>query len=338
MTGKTVTMAALYFVTSLFLAAAFSWTPFVYSVNLAAVSGGTACLLLLTAVPVSFIRPKVGTFIAVAAAGAALCSLIWMELVLQRQLAGSWITLNLPGEDYHSYIVGACLRIVAVAAVLFTLLLAMWRLTPAKYVFRNEPIRPALVLTLVALGTWFSHSARPYRIPIIVDAAEPQLVMLHVEKHGTQFHETSISIYHDSRVFISHNDRRLFLYEFKESVSEKILNADTRALVLHLIESPQLEGLKTRPPERLREWNAEAWFIATRHSHLFTFSKRNWEEMPAILPVVFHAIETLPPDRRQEYTAKDVCLGFCYDPLAGLGFKYVNQRCKTDQSGHTNCT
>jgi hypothetical protein len=33
---------------------------------------------------------------------------------------------------------------------------------------------------------------------------------------------------------------------------------------------------------------------------------------------------------------RDVRLGFCYDPLAGLGIKYVNSGCSTEANG-TRC-
>jgi hypothetical protein len=30
---------------------------------------------------------------------------------------------------------------------------------------------------------------------------------------------------------------------------------------------------------------------------------------------------------------KDVCLGFCYDPISALGFIYANDRCRQSDSG-----
>ena len=47
-------------------------------------------------------------------------------------------------------------------------------------------------------------------------------------------------------------------------------------------------------------------------------------------------IEKLP-GAQQSFAIEDVCLGFCYDPVAGLGFWYFNQRCHGLPNGTTQC-
>ncbi len=47
-------------------------------------------------------------------------------------------------------------------------------------------------------------------------------------------------------------------------------------------------------------------------------------------------IEALP-GTQESLTFQDVCLGFCYDPVAELGFIYSNQRCHGMPNGSTQC-
>jgi len=56
------------------------------------------------------------------------------------------------------------------------------------------------------------------------------------------------------------------------------------------------------------------------------------------LVAVFHEIEGLHPTAEWgRYSINDVCLGFCYDPLAGLGFIFAADRCRTDNDGKMRC-
>lgn len=49
---------------------------------------------------------------------------------------------------------------------------------------------------------------------------------------------------------------------------------------------------------------------------------------PLGLVEVFHGVTVLPLDvQSRSSERRDVCLGFCYDPAAAMGFLYSNQRC-----------
>jgi hypothetical protein len=42
---------------------------------------------------------------------------------------------------------------------------------------------------------------------------------------------------------------------------------------------------------------------------------------------LFHDLESIAPPEKELRTVNDVCMGFCYDPLAGLGFDNLNDLC-----------
>jgi hypothetical protein len=76
---------------------------------------------------------------------------------------------------------------------MMTLIWAGTRLLPAHRRLLRRPVnhltRPAIAIALVFVVCWFATYAFPYRQPVIVDAVEPELGLLHVEKNGTIFHE-----------------------------------------------------------------------------------------------------------------------------------------------------
>jgi hypothetical protein len=50
---------------------------------------------------------------------------------------------------------------------------------------------------------------------------------------------------------------------------------------------------------------------------------------------LFHDLDAVSVGGNKEDTISDMCMGFCYDPLAGLGIVNMNDRC-TEQNG-TRC-
>jgi hypothetical protein len=47
---------------------------------------------------------------------------------------------------------------------------------------------------------------------------------------------------------------------------------------------------------------------------------------PEEIRVLFRAIEKLPVSEEQVHGIQDVCMGYCYDPVAALGFSILQQR------------
>ena len=87
--------------------------------------------------------------------------------------------------------------------------------------------------------------------------------------------------------------------------------------------SPQLWVLHTRPAKELRAWNAEGWYVTLKDSHLVAFTSEYHTAPPREVTELFQELENLPGQPRP-FAIRDICLGFCYDPVAALGFTYAN--------------
>jgi hypothetical protein len=190
----------------------------------------------------------------------------------------------------------------------------------------------------MVLSVWFGCAVVPYRLPGEVQhGVVPDLRILHVEKRGLQFHETEVSTFRDS-FYISQNNRRLFQYAFEIRSFRGELPANTLERVTSPSQLPQPRGMPTEPPKALRVWNAEGWYFLGRKTGVLSFTSENETKPPQELVAVFYEIEGLRPteDWGRE-SINDVCLGFCYDPLAGLGFLYAADRCRMDNDWWARC-
>lgn len=240
----------------------------------------------------------------------------------------SWILFNLGDGDPVIFL--AKLRILFVVTALASTVFSLIRLLPAAWTLRQTPFRertwpPAAVCAVVVIA-WFAASVTPYRVPLIVDAVSPQFAILHVEKNGLQFHENAITVYRDGRMYVESNDRRLLQYRFRVRVAKDVLPKVMSARVELLADSSQVKNASTRPPVALRNWKAEGWYVRTRHGVL-AFTTEYGTKPPTLIVGLFHDLESRAPKEQNLGSEKDVCLGFCYDPLAGLGFAFANQRC-----------
>ena len=87
-------------------------------------------------------------------------------------------------------------------------------------------------------------------------------------------------------------------------------------------QSAQLRDLRTPPAVSLRDWNAEGWYVRTGQNVL-AFTTENHTTPPQEVIDMFHRLESIPPAATESGNVSDVCLGFCYDPLAGLWVVYM---------------
>ncbi len=78
------------------------------------------------------------------------------------------------------------------------------------------------------------------------------------------------------------------------------------------------------PAKELWAWNAEGWYVTLQDSHLLAFTSEYRTSPPREVTGLFQEIEILP-GQPQLFAIRDVRLGFCYDPVAALGFWYSNQ-------------
>jgi hypothetical protein len=297
-------------------------------------------LIFLFACILMFLRSRLAYWAGLVAGLMALPWFAWSELDVFSWM-NSWITLNGASPEDKVYIELAKLKILAVAVIVVAIVCSVLRLLPASWMLRRVPLRgrtwPAFATSFLVLAIWFSFSVTPYRIPLIVDAVSPEFRILHVEKLGMQYHETEISVYRDGKFWVTRNDRRLFQYQFDSRSSQGLVSQAAHDHTLAFAQSPELLKLHTGPAKALRSWHAEGWYVVTKNGRVLTFTSQYGTSPPKEDTDVFYEIEKLPVSQESHWAMRDVCLGFCYDPLAGLGFRYTNSHCSTQTDGTTYC-
>jgi hypothetical protein len=70
-----------------------------------------------------------------------------------------------------------------------------------------------------------------------------------------------------------------------------------------------------------------------RVTGLKAYTTANGSAPPQEIVALFDDLEKLPRSSEGQSDRKDLCLGFCYDPLSELGFLYANHRCFSDGHG-----
>jgi hypothetical protein len=198
--------------------------------------------------------------------------------------------------------VRAVLIILSVALIVVSGVCATLRLLPTRWTMRNLPLRqrtwPAVAASFLALGAWFFHGSTPYKIPLIVDAPAPTFRILHVEKRGLHFHETAISAYRMERS--SSNARKGIC---------SITNLRSKDL------KDTCRTNRWRPSEHQRNSGSYGQRL---------FTTENKTAPPQLVVDMFSEIDELLMDRVWTERLRDVCFGFCYGPLAALGFRFAN--------------
>ncbi|MGH9736088.1 MAG: hypothetical protein ACRD8A_16035 [Candidatus Acidiferrales bacterium] len=281
-----------------------------------------------------YYRPHVGQTTAVA----GLVAVPWLYDSLGNQWGNVWLTFNISDKRYEPFSpFVAGMKILSVAVIAVAITTAALRMIPARWHFRNRPICertwPAFVASLIFLGIWFSQSVMPYRIPVTVDGGNwPILQILHVQKHGLQFHETCVSVggfrRHPLSLYVSQNDRRLFEYRFQNwhARGQQLpvgLDEQVRAL-LHPPDGARTSWDRVTP---LRTWNADAWYVNGEGIGLKIYGTNKGGVPPSEVVDLFNELTKIPRSPGGHSEVRDVCLGFCYDPLSDLGYVFVNQRC-----------
>jgi hypothetical protein len=289
---------------------------------------------------VLFLRPRIGYGLGMLSGLVAL-HWFWQIEFGYFPALNSWIAFNLsPDNPYVAPdIYLAKLKILFAVLIVAAILCSIIRFLPVSWMLRQAPIRertwPAVLVCMLVVVSWYVASASPYRIPLIVDSVSPEMVLLHVEKRGNQFHETAVTAYRDGKVYVERNDRRLLQYRFATRWASGILPIETASRVQAFSQSTQLLAIRTPPAIALRERNAEGWYVRMGRARILAFTTEYGTKPPPEVVDLFHDLEAVSLDESAVDTVGDVCMGFCYDPLAGLGIKYMNDRC-TDRNG-TRC-
>jgi len=299
-------------------------------------------IFLLAAIAL-FIRPRVGRLAGLCAGLLALPWFVWTE-TRWPQMFNSWIALNTTNEREDFALHFAELKTLTVGLIVIAVSCSMIRLLPANWMFRGSPLSkrtwPAFAVCFFVFAVWFASDVMPYRLPGMITRGLPaDLKILHVEKSGLQFHEVTIVVAGRMEKF-SHweNRRRLFEYGFMETGGEGTLPPALSSRVLEFVQARELRDLRTPRAKALRAWNAEGWYVfIPEQMIMLAFTSENGAQAPTEIVDLFREIENEPLTwKSPAMLNKDVCLGFCYDPLSGLGAVYANERCSTFADG-TRC-
>jgi hypothetical protein len=284
-------------------------------------------LAFLCAGVLVFFRPRSGYGLGLAAGLVALPWFVRTELSLAPW--NSWIFLNQEG-GFPAFVK---LNILSVALIAIAVSCSCLRLLPARWSLRGAPLHrrtwPAFAVGILVLAVWFVHSVTPYSIPAYDHGSKAEFRILHVQKRGLRFYETRVMEYRNGLVWVLRSERRLFQYRFDGRMTQTALG-ETSLLerARTLVQSPELWKLHTPPARALRWWDAEGWYVVLKDSRLLAFTSEYRTPPPQEVTDLFHEIEKLPARESMPVAMRDVCLGFCYDPVAALGFTVLQQRAR----------
>lgn len=298
------------------------------------IAAKSAPLLLLCASVLVFFRPRLGYGLGFVAGAIALPWYIQTEMSLAPW--NSWIFLNyespMPSEG-GGYLTFVKLKILSAALIVITVACSSVRSVPTSWSFRGKPIRrrtwPAIAVGFITMAVWFAYSVTPYSVPGFDHPAGAEIRILHVQKRGLCFEETTVSEFRDGRVWLLRDGRSLFQYRFEVRVAMTALGETSPtayARVRALVQSPDLWNMRTAAPKPLRSWNAEGWYVVLKDSRLLAFTTQLGTTPPETITDLFRELEKLPASEQRISAIRDVCLGFCYDPVAALGFTILPQR------------
>lgn len=282
-------------------------------------------------------RPRV----AHVTAFATLAAVPWLYLRLRNRVGVNvWLMFNVSDKHFGVSPFAGAMTILSIAIITVAIATAILRLIPMRWRLRDRPICerswPAFGVSLIFLGIWYSQSVMPYRIPEIVDGGIGRNVLqiLHVQKRGLQFHESCVSVggyrTHPLSVYFSQDDRRLFEYRFQDRYSwgSQQLSEPVIKGVQALIYPPQAVKRTWDRVTPLRSWNADAWYVRDDRIGLRVYRLDKGTAPPQQIVDLFNELLDTPRSREGRSEIRDVCLGFCYDPLSALGDRFVNQRCR----------
>ena len=247
----------------------------------------------------------------------------------------SWLLLN-SCEEHVRQTGAQTLTLTACSGVV--LIVSLIRLLPQRWRFFRSPANEALwiswCLCFAALCVWYVSSLGPYVDPVIADNFAADIRILHVKKRGLQFHETSFALYRDGRVWCEQTDRRLFAYRIRSYQGGFSVTQDKQQISTDLKLNRGIPS-DTPPARPLRSWNAEGWYVL--NGDVWAYTTENGRKPPQEVVSLFESLRSRAAamdvhlENYDQLDPRDICLGFCYDPLAGLGIKYLNQRCRDDR-------
>lgn len=229
------------------------------------------------------------------------------------------------------------------ALVALALSTAVVRLLPGRWHIGKYSLRDQTwlgwIVCLMVMAIWFRQSVLPYRIPGAVDYSDyPVLQILHVEKHGLQFHEKCVSVYwlrpyRPVSVSFSGSDRRLFQYRFQEKGASLHPPAALVDRIQGIVKSSAHGERQRDVVKPVWNWNSDGWYFFLQGSGLRVYGIATRTAPPQEVVDLFQQLNDVPRTAESGSELKDVCLGFCYDALSAMGRLYSNHRCFNDGHG-----
>jgi hypothetical protein len=220
----------------------------------------------------------------------------------------AWILFNGAGIAY------AGLKVFAIVALLVATIHSLLRMTPERWHFRDLAW-PTFAVSFLGVAIWYLIAVTPYRIPTYdLHDLSPTVIVLHVEKRGLRFHETSLNVYRSGDFYLTDDDRRLFAYGFTRNVSRGYLADDGMKLVKKIKDSQaQLRGASFAFYESPQNWTADRWYVlfdpwGSRPNNVAL------SVTPGEIPDLLEAARTAAKEESRRDARRDVCLGFCSDP------------------------
>ena len=134
-------------------------------------------------------------------------------------------------------------------------------------------------------------------------------------------------------VSFSKNDRRLFQYRFQQKLASGQPPEALAERIRAIVKSSGRGKEEWDAVKPLRNWNADGWYFKMEGSGLKVYGTANGSTPPLEIVDLFHELDKIPRSSETQSPLKDVCLGFCYDPLSGMGSLYANNRCFNDGHG-----
>ena len=236
----------------------------------------------------------------------SIAGIVALSLFIRREWTegwSSWVFLNMGDAAYFRGNTPAAAKMRIVAPILVVLAVGLCLFQRRRWI--------GFVVAAVVVGAWFGYSATPYRVIGYNHGTQAETRILHVQKRGLTYHETAVAAYRIGRAWVFQHDRRLFQYQFEQRVSA-IWSENQAERIAKLA---AFRKVRTGPAKRLWAWNAEGWYVVLNDSRVLFF-----ETPPDEVKALFDELKRLPSREQNTFQVRDVCLGFCYDPLAALGF------------------
>lgn len=262
-------------------------------------------------------------------------------------LGNVWLVFNVPNNRYGmSYpMLPVWSSILAVGLLVLAVTITATRFLPLRWKVRGAPVCertwPSVFITLIVVAVWYSQSVMPYRMPGAVDYSDyPGFQILHVEKKGLRFHETCVTVgegemrYRGAKATFSvaTDNRRLFAYSFTKTHTSGVLTSriyDRIHAIGPAIGSPRERSDVINP---VRDWSADNWYLNVQRD-VKIYGTSNGSHPPQEIVDLFHDLQALPQSAEGSSELRDVCMGFCYDPLSAMGYLFANHRCFNDGHG-----